>query len=291
MVRYAAALVFVVFAMIVGFLAFNRYIHDTKQGGVEDYKAVTVVIDGDPVVLGTEGTQYFGTDAKGDINDDGTPDLAFLFTRETGGSGTFYYAVAALQNSEGRYQGTNAVFLGDRIAPQSGEVRNGIVVVNYADRGKDEPFSVAPSVGVTAYLYYQDGELRIERPVQLFYYNPDLDKDGSGNILCSEKGLVAVSRLMPGVSADDAVRTLIEGNLTDGEESRGITTEFPLEGVSLVGSALSGGVLTLTFADPLNKTSGGACRVGILRAQIEATAKQFAGVDEVQFSPEEVFQP
>ncbi|MFN3301828.1 MAG: hypothetical protein ACK413_02260 [Patescibacteria group bacterium] len=36
---------------------------------------------------------------------------------------------------------------------------------------------------------------------------------------------------------------------------------------------------------------GGACRVGILWFQIEETAKQFPGVEKVQFLPEEIFQP
>lgn len=291
MFKYPLMLLLVLAAGIGGFFAFNAYIYDQKQGGVEDYKQILATIDGEPVTLGTEGTHYFGNEAKGDINDDGTPDLVFLFTRQTGGSGTFYYAVAALQNSENRYVGTNAVFLGDRIAPQTSEIRNGIAVLNYADRATDEPFTATPSVGMTAYLYYQDGELRIERPVQLFYYDPKHDVDEKGNILCSEKGLVPVSRLMPGVSADDAVRSLIGGKLTSGERARGITTEFPLEGLAVTGSALSNGVLTLTFDDPHNKSSGGACRTGILWKQIEATAKQFEGVHEVRFAPEELFQP
>jgi len=36
---------------------------------------------------------------------------------------------------------------------------------------------------------------------------------------------------------------------------------------------------------------GGACRTGILRAQIEATAEQFDGVNQVRFIDEELFQP
>jgi hypothetical protein len=64
-----------------------------------------------------------------------------------------------------------------------------------------------------------------------------------------------------------------------------------LEGFALVSSELAGGTLMLTFDDPQNKTSGGSCRVSILRAQIEATAKQFPGVNEVRFVPAELFQP
>jgi hypothetical protein len=38
-------------------------------------------------------------------------------------------------------------------------------------------------------------------------------------------------------------------------------------------------------------TTDGSCRVGILWAQIEATAEQFPGVNEVKFLPGELFQP
>jgi|GEM_PF-2768145 len=302
MLKYLVAALLLIIAGVGGFYAFNAYIYDAKftpldavgylmgQGGVEDYKQILTTIDGEPVTLGTESTQFFGNEAKGDLNDDGIPDLAFIFTRETGGSGTFYYAVAALQNSAGRYTGTNAVFLGDRIAPQSSEIRNGNLVVNFADRGLDDPFSTPPYVGKSVYLYYDDG-LKAEWPVSLYYYDPKLDTDESGNILCSEQGLVPVPRMMPGAMAEAAIRALLEGKITDGEKARGITSEFPLAGLSLVKTDLVDGVLTLTFSDPQNKTSGGSCRVSILWKQIEATAKQFPGVETVKFAPEELFQP
>ena len=74
--------------------------------------------------------------------------------------------------------------------------------------------------------------------------------------------------------------------------AQGITTEFPLDGFKLKSVNLKNdGTLILEFDDPLNKTLGGACRVGILWFQIEATAKQFPQVKKVQFLPEELFQP
>jgi hypothetical protein len=54
---------------------------------------------------------------------------------------------------------------------------------------------------------------------------------------------------------------------------------------------LKNGVLTLEFEDAQNKAVGGACRVGVLWFQIEATAKQFPEVKEVRFLPKEIFQP
>jgi len=50
------------------------------------------------------------------------------------------------------YKGTNAILLGDRIAPQTTEIKNGQVIVNYADRAAGEPMTARPSVGVSKYL-------------------------------------------------------------------------------------------------------------------------------------------
>jgi len=131
------------------------------------------------------------------------------------------------------------------------------------------------------------------RQVSLFYYNENKDKDSSGNVLCSTSGLEEVTREIP-ISltpVQDTIRLLLKGNLTQEEKSRGISTEFPLSGFELVSANVSQNVLTLNFKDPNHKTSGGACRAGILWHQIEATAKQFGNFDSVKFSPEDLFQP
>ncbi|MFA4998668.1 MAG: hypothetical protein WC514_01480 [Candidatus Paceibacterota bacterium] len=60
-------------------------------------------------------TQYFGNEVKADFNGDGTEDVAFILTQNSGGSGTFYYVAAVLDLKDG-YKGTNAILLGDRIA-------------------------------------------------------------------------------------------------------------------------------------------------------------------------------
>ena len=131
------------------------------------------------------------------------------------------------------------------------------------------------------------------KTVKLYYYSPELDKDESDNILCTRKGLVSVERKIPITKTliQDAIKLLLLGELTTKEQTQGITTEYPLKGLSLKGASLKDGVLTLEFDDPNNKTVGGACRVGILWFQIEATAKQFEEIKEVLFLPEELFQP
>jgi hypothetical protein len=132
-----------------------------------------------------------------------------------------------------------------------------------------------------------------ERTVFLYYYNPDLDKDESGNILCSRAGLVKIERKisLTQTPIQDAIHLLLKGEITQEERAQGISTEYPLEGFSLKGAFLKEGILNLEFEDLNNKTVGGSCRVGILWFQIEATAKQFSEVKEVKFLPEELFQP
>lgn len=135
-----------------------------------DYKNIEYVIEGERVklingVAETEAapgsaskvtTRYFGNELKTDLNNDGKEDVVFLLTQETGGSGVFYYAVAAL-NTESGYVGSDGYLLGDRIAPQTTELsknprHKNVIVVNYADRTTGEPMTAEPSVGTSVYL-------------------------------------------------------------------------------------------------------------------------------------------
>lgn len=136
------------------------------ESPVFDARNSTFTIDGKTVTLSDGSaeelipgsaskitTGYFGNEAHGDLNGDGLEDRAFLVTQTTGGSGTFYYAVAALQNADG-YTTTNAFLIGDRIAPQSTEIHSdsGQLSVNYADRKAGEPMTAKPSQGKTLFL-------------------------------------------------------------------------------------------------------------------------------------------
>jgi len=148
-------------------------------------------------------------------------------------------------------------------------------------------------VSFAGYLNYSIWALNQTEPVKLYYYNYELDKDESGNAVCSRNGLVPVERQIPITQTpiQDTIKLLLSGNLTEEERVQGINTEYPLQGLSLKSASLKNGVLTLEFNDPNNKTVGGSCRVGILWFQIEATAKQFPEVKQVRFLPEEIFQP
>lgn len=128
--------------------------------------------------------------------------------------------------------------------------------------------------------------------IKLYFYNPTLDQ-GPDGAQCTKAGLVAVDRVIPKTSTPlkDSIQLLLKGQLSAEEKARGITTEFPLQGVTLASATIQNGAATLTFVDPQNKTGGGSCRTAILWAQIEATAKQFPTVQSVRYMPEELFQP
>lgn len=128
--------------------------------------------------------------------------------------------------------------------------------------------------GVYFYLVNQD------RQVKLYFYDEAGDKDVDGNIKCSADGLVPILREI----------TFVDKNNRIGETIKILLSEI-LPGVTLTSVNLNDGTLTLTFRDPNFETSGGSCKVSILRAQIEATAKQFPGVEQVLFMPEDLFQP
>ncbi len=166
-------IVIVLLAVLIGGVFFFTRSKTTQDGpATSDPKNITYTIDGTTVTLvngtavttaGTGSTSqitttYFGNEIKGDLNGDGTSDTAFLITRNTGGDSTFYYlAVALLVN--GKYEGTNAILLGDRIAPQSTEFRDGEVIVHYSDRASGEPMTTNPSVGVSRFFSVKDGKL------------------------------------------------------------------------------------------------------------------------------------
>lgn len=153
---------------------------------VTEYRNATYIIAGKPVTLinghaeiaaapgsaSKISTDYFGNEVMLDLNEDGREDIVFLLTQQTGGSGTFYYVVAALNTTNG-YTGSHAVLLGDRVAPQTTELsRNpshkNVIVVNYADRAPGESFAVRPSIGKSIWLKFDPATMQFGEVVQDF---------------------------------------------------------------------------------------------------------------------------
>ncbi|MFA6273338.1 MAG: Gmad2 immunoglobulin-like domain-containing protein [Candidatus Paceibacterota bacterium] len=167
--------VMAILIIIVVFLAIRFGDFGKKSEEVvfaDDSQNATYIIEGEEVML-QDGhaekeaapgsatkiiTSIFGELTKGDLDGDGDDDAALLLVRDLGGSGTFYY-LAVAENIDGKFKGTNAILLGDRIAPQTIEIRDGVLIGNYATRLPDEPMTDQPSVGVSKYAKLLDGRL------------------------------------------------------------------------------------------------------------------------------------
>lgn len=185
----------VIVAAIAAFYAFNSYIYEQKQAyAPSDYKNAEYIIEGQRVrlmngVAETEAapgsaskitTRYFGNEVMTDLDGDGRQDVAFLLTQDSGGSGTFYYAVAALNTDRG-YVGSEGLLLGDRIAPQTTEKGAGkIIIVNYADRRPEESFSTPPSVGKSIWLLLDPQSMQFGEVAQNFEGEADPSKMSLG---------------------------------------------------------------------------------------------------------------
>lgn len=145
-----------VVVVVGGFFLFNSYIYNEKQAYTPgNYKDAEYRMDGKVITL-KEEFRYFGNELVTDLNGDGRDDVVFLLTHQPGGSGSFFYVVAAISTEEG-YLGSEGFFLGDRIAPQTTEVSQNpahanVIVVNYADRGPGEPMTTQSSFGKSIYL-------------------------------------------------------------------------------------------------------------------------------------------
>jgi hypothetical protein len=146
-------------ALILLFVVMRSAIQQTSVAAPAEVKNITVTLDGDMVTLrdgvaeepaapgsATQNTvRIVGEPVMGDATGDGRADAALLLENDPGGSGTFYYAVLAVDD-DGSYRATNAVSLGDRIAPRGVEFIDGRFVYRYLERKPGEPQAVAPSV-------------------------------------------------------------------------------------------------------------------------------------------------
>lgn len=190
---YIAPIILV--SVLVGIIIFSKtYLHreqDTNQVLFKDYKNTTYIIDGRPITLNNGLseikmtpdsstkiiTRYFGNEVRHDLDNNGREDVVFLLTQEGGGSATFYYVVAALNTPNG-FLGSQAFLLGDRIAPQTTEINEGVttnetnrqnvIVVNYAIRLPDEAFTTKPSHGKSVWLKLDPVTMQFSEVAQNF---------------------------------------------------------------------------------------------------------------------------
>lgn len=98
-------------------------------------------------------TQVVGGPVFGNLNRNGNEDAALILSQNSGGSGTFYYLVAAIKTENG-YMGTNGLLMGDRVDPGVPFINNEVAGVSYLDRKSEDSFADEPSVQKHAYGRY-----------------------------------------------------------------------------------------------------------------------------------------
>ena len=210
---YMLVAVVVLACLVAAGIMFIKESPQTKPSTFDPLNA-TYTIDGTPVVLvngkastpAAPGsaemvtTQIFGEPVYGDLNGDGVNDAAVFIVQSGAGSGAFYYAAAALDVGSST-TGTNAVLLGDRIAPNTIQIAGGITIVNYAYRKAGEPMSASPSMGVSKYIVESNGAL-YDTPTDIYPLPPGFTWEGKKVATISQGG--SATSTLVGVQIDSA---------------------------------------------------------------------------------------
>ena len=112
-------------------------------------------------------TEVWGTPQFADLDSDGREDAALVLIHDSGGSGTFYYVVAAIQEDDG-YRGTPGVLLGDRIEPSNITVVDNRITVGFLGREPDDAFAVPPSDPMEQLAIYDPETLQLAQVARDF---------------------------------------------------------------------------------------------------------------------------
>jgi len=95
-------------------------------------------------------TEVWGEPTTTTIEGDSADFAAVVLLQQPGGSGSFYYIAACVDNADGTCTGTNAILIGDRVAIQNVLIQDDeTIIVNYATQAPGDPLSAPSSVGQT----------------------------------------------------------------------------------------------------------------------------------------------
>ncbi len=146
------------------------------------------------------------------------------------------------------------------------------------------------AIGISILYLLQD---TVKDTYPLYYYSETTDKElNNGEIACDTRAVVSVSRKTNRTpSLKEIIEDLIQGNLTADERIAGLQTEFPNTDFKVLGATINNSKAHLVFTEVPGFTTGGSCRIGLLRAQIEKTALDYPGVDTVEILPVGVLEP
>jgi hypothetical protein len=95
--------------------------------------------------------------AFGDLNGDGIDDAAVILATNTGGSGTFIYLNAVL-NDKGAAKFASSISLGDRVSPRTITISEGVLTVDEIRHGPSDPLC-CPTQQATLKFKLVDGKL------------------------------------------------------------------------------------------------------------------------------------
>lgn len=209
---------------------------------------------------------YRLTDSDGSVLAEGN-DMANA--PDMGQFGPFEFEVSFTENSA---SGTLEVF---SHSPKDGEEINKVTIpLSFEETDEEE---IADK---------QTGETMT---VKAFFMNDKLDPE----ITCQK--VFSVERSIPKTKsvAKAAIEELLKGP-TDAEKKSGYSTLIN-DGVILNRITIADGVASADFSEKLQENTGGSCRVGLIRRQIEDTLKQFSSIKEIIISingnSEEILQP
>jgi peptidoglycan/xylan/chitin deacetylase (PgdA/CDA1 family) len=98
-----------------------------------------------------------------DLDEDGDEDAIVFLVVDPGGSGTFHYMVAVL-NDGGISTPVTPEFLGDRVFVRSAGIESGEILVEIATHGPETPFCCLDTISERTYSL-KDRSLRLERQI------------------------------------------------------------------------------------------------------------------------------